>query len=201
LKDSTTSLHLDRSGPATQFLLESVRAGDQAAWERIWRRYRTLLLVSLRLRMPHLASGSIDAEDVLQSAFISAWEEIQSFQYEGEGSFRRWLAQLVLNHYRNQLRGWRREQATIGSVHLESSDDEPAASSTDGPAAQAELHDAHEQILRAMSAMDEADQEILTMRIFEKLSWEEIAEVVGTARQTCSERYHAAIHRLNTLLG
>ena len=46
--------------------------------------------------------------------------------------------------------------------------------------------------------MDENDQEIIALRIFEGLTNGETAEVLGMSKQTSSKRFIAAVSRLRT---
>ena len=159
----------------------------------------------MRTQHGDLFRQRFDTEDVLQSAFLSAWSEIEAFEYRGEGSFRRWLARLVTNKLRDlkdfhqaQRRGVRDEERTPESVdatgELRGLDALPSAEA--GPAEQAGDLELHGALLEAMSTLSEDEQEILCMRQFEHLAWSEIANTLGISQSAARRRWEAALVRL-----
>ena len=58
------------------------------------------------------------------------------------------------------------------------------------------LAEIQEKLEQALNAMDDHDREILALRLFEELSTEEIAAVVGLTRSGVLKRQTQAIRRL-----
>src|SRR5262245_52676102 len=108
----------------TEFLVDKAKAGSQTAWNEIYKRYRTMLVANVQARISGYARRRFDSEDVLQLAFFRAWQCIQSFEYRGEGSFRRWLATLVVNTFRNEDKRRKDEHGHAGPAS-DGDDDEP----------------------------------------------------------------------------
>lgn len=177
----------------TEFLLHDARSGEQAAWREIYERYRTMMLVTIGSRLPGFLRRRFDAEDVLQNAFAKAYANLESFEYRGEGSFRRWLRQIVFHEFRNLLRAQEAERASVPC------DTRALADGQGGENAPSQILsdiEAHEELLAQMDQLSEDDQELITMRVFEGMSWEDIGQVVGCSRTLASQRFNRTIGRL-----
>ena len=85
--DEFDSLHTDE-------LLTHVRQGDQDAWREVYRRYRPYLALTAR---GETGLGVGEADDVIQSCFLTVWNRIEEFEYRGKGSFRAWLRRVVIS--------------------------------------------------------------------------------------------------------
>lgn len=186
----------------TQHLLDRVRQGSEAAWEVVYRRYRKFLIFAIRMRVPDFAQRQFDAEDVLQSSFLSAWRDIQGFEYRGEGSFRSWLRGIVINNFRNRLRSQERRRQNL---HVDSKVwglDEVQDPGQGGDDPAEVVADAEDQLafLEKLRDLPPEDQEILGMRIFEGLAWTDIGEILGCDRITARKRCGEAVKRLERML-
>jgi len=108
-----------------------------------------------------------NAEDITSAVFIKAWEKLPQFK---EGSFAAWLYTIarnaVIDHYR-------REKPTV--------DIEDCWDLTDGADFLANIDRGLniEKIREAMSELKAQDREILIMRFWQELSFQEIAEQLG----------------------
>ena len=185
--------------PSTGDLLAAAQQGSQDAWAALYRRYRTMLLVAMRLRMHGVPSSTFDREDILQSAFLSAWTDFDRFGAQGERSFRRWLTTIVLNNLRNRLRSEAAEQRALSHSPAGSgrqAERDPLADSAFNPLTQAQRVEEKERLLEAIAELDEDDQEILSMRFFEGLSFERVAAILGCSRPTAYQRFETALQRL-----
>ena len=98
MEDTTEFLRKNPEGH-TEFLIERARSGSSTAWREIYRRYRKMLIVQIQARIPGYARRRFDEEDVLQQVLAKVYACIESFEYRGEGSFRRWLARLIVNEF------------------------------------------------------------------------------------------------------
>lgn len=188
----TSSYLRDHPGENTEFLVAKAKAGSQAAWERIYAQYRKMLIAQVQARSPGFARRRFDAEDILQIAFKNAWEGIRDFEYRGEGSFRRWLATLIVNAFQNELRHPTVEYAVAGEGgELEAL----PVSQTD-----VELGLDRTAMLEALGLLDDEDRDILIQRHFEELSFEDIARIQGCARESARTIYAQAVKRLQRKL-
>ncbi len=74
-------------------LVDSVKSGDAAAFERLYR-LNIGFLSALCLRY---VADEEAAKDVLQNAMLKIYSSIGSFKYKGDGSLRAWMGKIVLN--------------------------------------------------------------------------------------------------------
>jgi RNA polymerase sigma-70 factor (ECF subfamily) len=89
LEASTVNIHAD--------LIERCRKNDSSAQFEIYKLYNKAMY-NTALRITGVQE---EAEDVLQEAFVSALQNLQS--YRGDASFGAWLKRIVINKALNQV--------------------------------------------------------------------------------------------------
>lgn len=80
-------------------LIKDTLAGDPSAFERLYRRYAKLHLLTCLRYM----KNKFDAEDVLQEAFIKIYRDLKSFNLD-RGTFRNWSTRIIINICLQQIR-------------------------------------------------------------------------------------------------
>src|SRR3954467_4171859 len=103
--------------PDDHRLVESLRAGDEAAFETLIERYHSSLL---RLAMFYVPSRAV-AEDVVQETWLGVLQGLARF--EGRSSLKTWIFRILTN--RARTRG-QRERRSVPFTSLEPEGDEPA---------------------------------------------------------------------------
>lgn len=144
------------SGDADLRLVEAARAGDAAAFDDLYRRYRRLVHGILLSRVP-----SADAEDLLQDVFLQAWRQLHVLRTSA--AFGGWLVTMARHRAIDHLRA--RPAA------------EPLAET--GRAASADEDMRARQALDAIRALPEAYRETLLLRLVEGMTGPEIARQTG----------------------
>ena len=79
-------------------LVERVRAGDVSAYDELVRKYERQVF---RIAQ-HITQNREDAEDVMQDAFLKAYEKLDQFQ--GNSKFYTWLVRIAVNESLMRLR-------------------------------------------------------------------------------------------------
>ena len=79
-------------------LVERVRAGDVGAYDELVRKYERQVF---RIAQ-HITQNREDAEDVMQDAFVKAFEKLDQFQ--GNSKFYTWLVRIAVNESLMRLR-------------------------------------------------------------------------------------------------
>jgi RNA polymerase sigma-70 factor (ECF subfamily) len=170
------------------FLLGRARQGDLSAFEEVVRRNRRRVYgVALRIVRCHET-----AEDVAQEAFVRAWRTLDRFELGRP--FGPWVSRIAANLALNQLRSPRSREQPLPDGHQErpASGPDPLASV---------LHGEAEQVLQqALAALPPGQRAVLVLRVFDELSYAEIAAALGLSPGTVMSRLFRARERLATAL-
>jgi RNA polymerase sigma factor (sigma-70 family) len=152
-------------------LVAAVRAGDERAFALIVERYQERLLGFAR-RLLH-GSGN-DAEDVVQDAFIRAYNALRAT--DNEMHLRPWLYMIVRNRAMDDLRRPARVAADLDDVEHFA----PAASFDEDPATRAVEREMLREVVAEMQRLPERQRLALVMRELDGATHVEMSERLGT---------------------
>lgn len=166
-------------------LVENVRGGNRKAFSELVKRHQKgLLRMSLRFLKDMDA-----AEDVVQESFIKAYEKLNSF--EGRSSFKSWLYQITVNTARNKIREYRYETTDIEFVQL----------SVGAIAESSLVHTAVKDLIQhEVDKLPLKQKTALVLRVYEDLSFKEIAEIMECPYDTAKANYRHALIKLKQSL-
>lgn len=191
-------------------LVEQLKGGDKEALAAVFSQHRDRLWRTVNFRMDPRLAARIDADDVLQEAYLAAAQRLEHYVADRSSPFI-WLRMIVMqtltdvhrHHLGTQMRDAGREVAAAGCRYPQTTTASLAAqlvghlTSPSQAAARAEtLH----KVEQAVAAMDPLDQEVLALRHFEELGNGEVAEVLGIQHKAASIRYVRALRRLRNVL-
>ena len=181
--------------------VERVLAGEPEVFEQLVRKYNRLggAIAYGVLSDFHLA------EDVVQDAFIRAFEALDSLKEPGR--FRVWFAGIVKRRSIDVLR--QRKNPRIRAASLEaggadageggslgstvSSDSRRPEQSPDDSQLDAAVHaERRRQVLECISGLDENDRIIVSLKHMDGLSYREIAELMETSVSAVESRLFRA---------
>lgn len=171
-------------------LVSAIRAGSEPAFRELVERFRERLYrVAYRL-----VRNEEEAEDVAQEAFVKAYRSLDGFA--GRSSLMTWLYRITRNLALDHLRKRKshlhvsldEEPPTGEGLALAERLPDPAASPTH-LAADAELF---EVVRRELARLSDKHREVLELREFEAMSYQEIAEAVGCNVGTVMSRLYYA---------
>jgi RNA polymerase sigma-70 factor (ECF subfamily) len=144
-----------------------------------------------------------EAEDAVQSAYLSAFAAIGDFA--GRASLSTWLTRIVINEALGRLRAARRRRARLDAgsvVQLDEYREKLMRGSTSGSAPDAAL--AREQIRarleQAIAGLPDAFRHVFVLREVEGLSVEDAAEALDILPATVKTRHLRARRRLQEAL-
>ncbi len=167
-----------------QQLVEEVRAGKRASFSELVKRHQRGML---RLSMRFMKDLDV-AQDVVQDAFIKSYEKIHMF--EGRSSFKSWLCQITVNTARNKLRENRYDFSDIEDIQL-----------SVAPIAERKLiHAAITDIIQLeVDRLPFKQKTALILRVYEDLSFSEIAEIMQCPYDTAKANYRHALLKLKEI--
>lgn len=160
-------------------LVALAREGDRLAFEKLYRRHRNRIY-GLVWRLCG-GDGAL-AEDMLQEAFVRAWQKLDSFR--GESRFSTWLHRLSVNVALSdrRIRVKRLERETA----LEGAAERMAMGEKDVYA------DKRMDLEQAISKLPERARTVLVLFDIEGYSHAEIAEIAGMAVGSSKAQLHRA---------
>ena len=184
---------------ADQSLVQSLRAGDPAAYERLVRDYGGRMLAVAERLMPNRE----DARDAVQDAFLSAFQSLKSF--DGRSQLSTWLHRIVVNASLMKLRSKRRrpEQPIDALLPTFLSDGHHATQIgrwNPTQAENAEQNELHAIIRSKIDSLPESFRTILVLRDIEELDTETVANMLEITPGAVKVRLHRARQALRTLL-
>ena len=170
-------------------LVAEAKAGSYAAFEELVNRYEQKIY---RLGA-NITGNSEDAEDVLQEAFLKAFQHLPDFR--ADSRFYTWLVRIAVNEALMKLRKRRSDRSVPVEDHLDEDGEIVPREFADWKPnpeqqfAQAEI----EMILRnAAQALPSAYRTVFLLRDVEDLSTAETAEVLGLTEGTVKARLFRA---------
>jgi RNA polymerase sigma-70 factor (ECF subfamily) len=173
--------------------LECFQRGSKEAFEAVARRYmKDAYFIALSL-----VGNREDALDLSQEAFIRAYRNMRRFN--PKWGFFPWFYQILKNLCFNHLRKRRAEQDN----RLE--DFRGRAPTTDvddrfAPEVVAERNETKDRVWRAIGKLDEKHREVIILRHFQHLSYEQIARNVFCNKGTVMSRLYYAHKKLKEIL-
>jgi RNA polymerase sigma-70 factor (ECF subfamily) len=156
-------------------LVTRAREGDAGAFSALLRRYEGKIF---RLAM-NITQNREDAEDVLQEAFLKAYEHLDQFQ--GNSRFYTWIVRIAVNQALMKLRKRRSDRAVSLDEQIDTGEDtvvrEIAAWDPD-PEQQYSQEELHQILETAVDDLAPIYRTVFTLRDVDGLSTEETAEVL-----------------------
>lgn len=170
------SIQTSSSEPVSDLeLVERVKAGDVDAYEQLVRMYdrRVFRIVQ------HIVQNREDAEDIVQDAFLKAYQNIDRFQ--GNSKFYTWLVRIAVNEALMKLRK-RKTSKTVsmdddvqtedGSIPREFADWAPNPEQMYGSDETAEI------LKKTIQGLPPTFRTVFVLRDVENLSTEETAQML-----------------------
>ena len=168
-------------------LVERFRQGERAAFEQLVRKYQKPIYFFI---LRHVSDAD-EAQELTQRAFIKAFGGLAGFR--GQAAFRSWLyriaVNLALNHIRDQAKFAR-------DVELEERP-ESSREAVD----QLVSHEDSVRLREAVARLPRKQRLTLELRVYEDLSFREVADILGTSEGAAKVNYHYAVKRLKEWLG
>jgi len=177
-------------------LVNACRAGQTEAFGDLVRKYQDRLYPTI-LR---LTGSPDDAQDVLQDAFIRAFEKLE--QFHGESSFYTWIYRIAVNL---ALSGHRKRQSRdrAGSLRADHNGRimEPAdASAENDPSTVVERLEREAAIEAALAALGPDHRAVIILKDFDGRRYEEISDLLEIPVGTVRSRLHRARSELRDRL-
>ncbi len=170
--------------------MDRVRAGDMRALEELYDRYSGLLY-SAALK---ILGRAADAEEVLQEAWLQAWNRAESYD-AARGAVPAWLLTLVRSRAIDRLR----TRASRQRVEQVMADRPPVQLVEEPPAAVSQLQ-LHDRVVSALAELMPQQRQVIELAYFGGLSQSEIAAQLAAPLGTVKSWTRQGLLRLRELL-
>jgi RNA polymerase sigma-70 factor (ECF subfamily) len=172
-------------------LIHQVLAGNTAVFELLMRRYNERLYRAAR----SIVRDDLEAEDVLQQAYVNAFTHLR--QFTGAALFSTWLTRITINEALARVR--RRGRYEVFDGDLPIVDPLMLHNRADSPERQAFARELRILLEWAIDALPNGLREVFVLREVEGLSTSEVAECLDVSEdvvKTRLSRGRAALRRL-----
>jgi RNA polymerase sigma-70 factor (ECF subfamily) len=167
--------------------VQRFRAGERGAFDDLVRDHQRIVLGVCHRWLGNRA----DAQEICQRTFVAALRGLGGFR--GEAGFRAWLLRIAINLCMNHRRDRRREvlgevpDAAVGVVEATG-------------AARFVAAERARELGAAIAALPRLQRLVVELRIYEELSFREIAALADTTENAAKVSFHHALKRLRGLL-
>ncbi len=173
-------------GVTDEAVVELIRAGEIALYEVLMRRYnRRLYRVAVSI-----LRDDAEAEDVMQDAYVRAYEHLN--QFAGTAKFSTWLTKIAIHEALARLRKKERTEdldlILETNVHIMAS----VTKATRDPEAQAYDHELRLVLERALNALPATYRSVFVLRAVEGLDVAETAACLDLSLEAVKTRLHRA---------
>ncbi|GAB3534289.1 sigma-70 family RNA polymerase sigma factor [Pontibacter brevis] len=165
-------------------------AGKESAFEQLVNRHKNKVYTTIYL----IVKDSYTAEDLLQDAFIKAIHTMKSGRYNEEGKFSSWICRiahnLAIDHFRKEKRSPMITLEDGSNVFNNMSFSEDSAESLQIK------EDTHARLRELIQTLPQTQREVLMMRHYAEMSFQEIADATGVSINTALGRMRYALINL-----
>ena len=176
-------------------LVERALAGDGDAFGEVVRRWERKIYA-----LAYGITGSVEeARDAAQETFIAAYRNLQGFR--GEAKVSSWLHRIAVNQcLTRQHRARVRAETALEAEAEKAGGLSLPADAGASPARAAESRERAEAVRRAVASLPPELREVVLMKEFEEMTFQEIADALRLPLSTVKGRLYTALGQLRLRL-
>jgi RNA polymerase sigma-70 factor (ECF subfamily) len=171
---------------ADEALAKRVLAGDTALFEVLMRRHNQRLYRIARA----VLRDDAEAEDVMQDAYVRAYENLS--QFEGRASFSTWISRIALYEALARVRKRRRVVELDAIVESEREGMQSLQSRLPSPEHEASNSEIRRLLEQEVDALPDNYRAIFVLRDMEGVDVAEVAEILDISSENVKTRLHRA---------
>ena len=176
-------------------LIAAALNGSLRAWEKLVRRYEGKIY-NQGLR---LMGNSSDAMDLMQEVFLGVYRNLHRFR--GDAKFSSWIFRIAYNKAMDMNR---RKQLMITQTRVSDEDELDILETIPGRSsyeAEKILNDyqRNKQIISMLTDLPIEQRLIVELKVFQSLTFEDIAEIHEISVNTVKTRFYSAIKKLKVI--
>src|SRR5215469_7928097 len=179
-----TGLQIVNAGISDDEVVRRVLEGEPALFEILMRRYNQRLFRVTR----SIVTNDLEAEDIIQDAYVRAYEHLGQFQ--GRARFSTWLTKIAIYEAYARLR--RTDYRKVDSIS--GLEDQGLEVKSTGRDPEQQIYDGELKMLleKAFDALPDDYRSVFMLREIEGLSTAETAECLELSEENVKTRLHRA---------
>lgn len=175
-------------------LIEQCQAGCQESFDKLYRKYRLVVMQIAREMM----RNEQDAEDAVQEVFERVLDKISQFRYEA--SFSSWLRVLAINLCKDILRKKARQtEESIDKINTTLGSETYKSASSFSQEEELIMKELLEDLEGKISHLKREHQRLIVLRYIDGLSYKKIAQLLGCSQPQVKSRLHQARRNLRRI--
>ncbi len=164
--------------------------GDEKAFEKLVQRHKSRIYTTIYL----IVKDQYVAEDLMQDTFIKAVDTIKSGRYNEEGKFLPWIIRIAHNL---AIDYFRRDKRYPNVVFEDGSNVFNTLDFSEDSVESIQIRqETHEQLREMIQRLPDVQRQVLIMRHYEDMSFQEIADATGVSINTALGRMRYALINL-----
>ena len=181
-------------------LVRRAIAGSDEALDALYSRYGPRLLAFIRMKMGRSLRARLESRDILQAAFLKSFERLDEFEGTTGRSVLGWLMRIAEREIldRADFHGRLQRDAKIEADVADHQDDLAARSRS--ALSRLILDEQAERLEAALDGISEAHRQVILLRMFEELTFPEIAKAIGKSEDASRMLYARAMTALTLAL-
>ena len=181
---------MSKNAESDEWLMGQVALGKREFLAPLVRRYASPLLTF----MVRMIGNHHRGEELFQEVFLTVWTK--RGQYQFPRSFRSWLFAIAANRCRADYRKDKSRSAGGAYVTLDENGGEAPVSAGPGPSEAAIAVETATQVAEAVALLPPQQRSVVVLRVWNGLSYGEIAEIAGCTESTVRSHMHHALGAL-----
>ncbi len=174
MRDDTDHVPVDARAEELQ-LLQAVAAGDEGAFEVLFRRY----FEGVYRYLARMVRNEAMAEEIANETLIDVWRGAERFR--GDSKVSTWIFSIAHNKAVSELRKKRLAYDAL-EAGIEVADDDDSADDA------AELDEAAAILRRCMDKLSPAHREVMELAYYQEMSITEVSDVMSVPSNTVKTR-------------
>ncbi|MDB6027468.1 MAG: polymerase, sigma-24 subunit, subfamily [Verrucomicrobiales bacterium] len=183
-------------------LITRCRAGEPTAWDELFDLHYAATGRFVFQLSPQLSQE--DADEICQDVFLSVIKNLQTFQ--GNSQLQTWIFRIASNKARDYMEKQRAAKRGGGVVPVSLQAENPETGLTPDPPSSAPTPDVvllkaenAEMVGHALEKLEAPCREVIELRYFGDLSYEEISRELSLNEKTVSSRLSKCLDRLEKI--
>ncbi|MBN2445210.1 MAG: sigma-70 family RNA polymerase sigma factor [Phycisphaerae bacterium] len=201
--------HTDMDEHERDAMVGRASAGDTGAFQCLLVYYHVALRTAVQRATTNALRMYVDADDVLQQAYIAAFEHVADQGLDSAARFYRWIEQIALNQLKDMQRAMRRKKrdvARVVSPHLDLSATctdlfQRLAADDATPSQNIARDEAVAAVMTSLARLSTEQRDAIRLRILEDRSVAEIATALGKSEKAVYALCYRGLRALQAHLG